>query len=310
MRDIKLVLKTGIAFLILLSAFKNFAQQDPHYTQYMYNTVVVNPAYAGTKGYTSIIGLARTQWVGFKGAPDTQTLSFDTPIGHSRIGLGVNLINDAIGPARETTLDVNGSYSVQASEKGYLSFGLKIGGRLFSVDPGKGNPKHRDDNELPTIKNKPFPTIGAGIYYYTNKFYIGASVPNFIRTEHYNRKINAGSVGVERFHMFGIVGYVFDLTQTIKFKPATLVKAVAGSPLSLDASANFLFNNKFVAGVAWRWGDSISALIGLQVSNRFYMGYSYDLTTSNYANYNSGTHEIVLRLNFFKEHGIVSPRFF
>lgn len=306
----RIIFKIFVALALLLTTLNALAQQDPQYTQYMYNTMVLNPAYTGTKGYTTITGLARTQWVGFEGAPDTQSLSYETQLGFSRVGLGFNLINDEIGPSQEITFDGNLSYSLQATEKGNISFGLKLGGRLLSIDPNKGNAKVRNDSELPTVNNKFLPTIGAGIYYYTNKLYLGASVPNFIRTQHYNDKLNGGNVGKERFHVFLIGGYVFDLTETIKFKPATIVKAVYGAPLSLDVSANFLFKEKFRAGLAWRWDDSIAGLLGFQATERFFIGYSYDLTTSNYSNYNSGTHEIVLRLNFFKDNAIVSPRFF
>lgn len=310
MYNLRLIFKSVIALVTLSMSLGVFAQQDPQYTQYMYNTMIINPAYTGSKGYTTITGLARTQWVGFEGAPDTQTLSYETQLGFSRVGLGFALSNDEIGPSHEISFDGNVSYSVKASDRGYLSFGLRLGGRFLTIDPTKGNPKHKDDSELPVINNKFLPTIGAGIYYYTDKFYMGASVPNFIRTKHYDDTLNGGNVGVERFHVFGIIGYVFDLSENIKFKPATIVKAVSGAPVSLDISGNFLFKEKLAAGIAWRWDDSIAALIGLQASDRFYIGYSYDLTTSNYSNYNSGTHEVVLRLNFFKESGIVSPRFF
>lgn len=295
-----------ITFII----FNISAQQDAQYTQYMYNTMVINPAYTGSKGYSTITGLARTQWLGFEGAPDTQTLSYDGRMGFSKVGLGLVLTNDKIGPSKEISFDSNVSYYVQATDNGNLSFGLRLGGRLFSLDPTLGNPKHKDDSELPVINNKFLPTVGAGIYYYTDKFYAGISIPSLIKSEHYDDTLNGGNVGIERSHVFGILGYVFDLNQSIKFKPATIIKAVEGAPLSLDVSANFLFNNKFTAGLAWRWDDSIAGLIGFQVSERFYIGYAYDLTTTRLYHYNSGTHEIALRLNFFKNGGIVSPRFF
>lgn len=308
MHTIKSIFKIAIIIVALWSANSAFAQQDPQYTQYMYNTMVINPAYTGSKGYTTITGLARTQWVGLDGAPDTQTLSYDSQLGYSRVGLGFTLINDEIGPSQEIYIDGNISYSIEATENGNLSFGLKLGGRFLSVDPSKGMVKDEGDAYLQAINSKFLPTIGAGLYYYTDKFYIGASIPNFIRTEHYDDTIN--NVGVERFHLFGIVGYVFDLSENVKFKPASIVKAVPGAPLSLDISANFLFNERFTAGLAWRWDDSIAGLLGFQVTEGFYIGYSYDLTTSNYSNYNSGTHEVLLRLNIFREGGIISPRFF
>lgn len=298
--------------LIAVSTKEVYSQQDPHYTQYMYNTMSVNPAYAGSKGYGFFTALARTQWVGFEGAPDTQTLGYDAPIEAYNLGLGINFVNDKIGPAKETSLDANIAYHLMTGETSNLSFGLKLGGRLLSVDPYSiGKIKDRVDPNLPVINNKFLPTLGAGLFYYTNEFYAGLSVPNFLRTEHYDLKADNGSIAVERFHFFLIAGYVFDLNDNIKFKPATILKAVSGAPLSLDVSANFLFNEKFRLGVAWRWDDSVSALVGVNLSERLQIGYAYDLTTSNYGNYNSGTHEIMLTYGLFKAiEGIKSPRFF
>ncbi|AZJ32660.1 PorP/SprF family type IX secretion system membrane protein [Tenacibaculum mesophilum] len=298
-----------LIFLIQILINVN-AQQDPQYTQYMYNTMSVNPAYAGSSGHTIINALARTQWVGIEGAPDTQTLSFDTPLGFSGVGLGINLTNDRIGPANEIFLDINASYTVRTSDEGNLAFGLKLGARHLNVDWNKGIVKDRDDKSLTGNINRFLPTIGAGIYYYTSNWYLGAAIPNFINTDHYDDSNNGGDVAKERIHLFLIGGYVFDLNESIKFKPAFLTKVVNGAPLSLDVSANFLFNEKFTAGIAWRWDDSISALIGLQASRNLHIGLAYDLTTSNYSNYNSGTYELMIKWEIFKELAMKSPRFF
>lgn len=286
------------------------AQQDPQYTQYMFNTMSVNPAYAGSNGHSIINLLGRTQWVGVDGAPNTQTLSYDTPLGYSGVGLGVNLTNDRIGPASEIFLDINGSYTIRTSDEGNLAFGLKLGGRHLNVDWSKGRVRNREDKKLEGNINKFLPTIGAGMYYYTNKWYLGAAIPNLISTDHYEDSNNGGDVAQERLHLFLIGGYVFDLNESIKFKPAVLVKVVNGAPLSIDVSANFLFNEKFTAGLAWRWDDSISALLGFQASKNLNIGFAYDLTTSNYSNYNSGTYELMLRYEMFKEQTMKSPRFF
>ncbi|CAL2088749.1 type IX secretion system membrane protein PorP/SprF [Tenacibaculum sp. 190524A02b] len=287
-----------------------YSQQDPQYTQYMYNTMSVNPAYVGSKGHSVINVLARTQWVGIDGAPDTQTLSFDTPLGYSGVGLGFNLVNDAIGPSNETYLDANVSYTVRTSEEGNLAFGLKLGGRFFNVDWNKGVYRDKADQSLQANISRFLPTIGAGIYYYKPKWYLGLAVPNILRTEHYDDVAAGGSVATERMHFFLIGGYVFDLSDSVKFKPAVLSKIVSGAPLSLDVSANFLFNERFRVGAAWRWDDSISALLGFQITESLQIGYAYDLTTSNYSNYNSGTHELMLRYEIFKEQTMKSPRFF
>lgn len=295
---------------LIFSGLSINAQQDPQYTQYMYNTMSVNPAYAGSSGHTIINLLGRTQWVGVDGAPGTQTLSYDTPLGYSGVGLGVNLTNDKIGPAREIFLDINASYRVKTSDEGNLSFGLKLGARHLNVNWDRGLIRNREDKRLKGNINRFLPTIGAGVYYYTNNWYLGGAVPNIIRTEHYDDATSGGDVAEERMHFFFIGGYVFDLNETIKFKPAFLTKAVSGAPLSLDVSANFLFNEKFTVGAAWRWDDSISALLGLQATENLHIGFAYDLTTSNYSNYNSGTYEVMIKWEIFKELTMKSPRFF
>ncbi|TYP96065.1 type IX secretion system PorP/SprF family membrane protein [Tenacibaculum adriaticum] len=284
------------------------AQQDPQYTQYMYNTMAVNPAYVGSRGHTVITALGRTQWVGFEGAPDTQTLSYDTAIGYSGLGLGFNLVNDKIGPSHELYFDGNVSYTIETGEDGNLAFGLKLGGRLLNIDWSIG--RTQDAEQFPDITNKFLPTIGAGIYYYEPEWYIGLSVPNFLSQEHYDDDRPRGEIASERLHFFFISGYVFDLSESIKFKPAVLLKIVSGAPLSLDISGNFLFEERFRAGLAWRWDDSIAVLLGFQASDALHIGYAYDLTTSNYNVANSGTHEIMLRYEIFRRERMKSPRFF
>ena len=304
------IVQNLVILSLVISSIALYGQQDPQFTQYMFNTMSVNPAYVGSKGHGVINLLGRAQWVGVDGAPQTQTLSYDTPIGYSGVGLGVNLVNDVIGPSRETYLDANVSYTVRTTDEGNLAFGMKLGGRFFNIDWTKGIYRDKDDLQLAAPINRFLPTIGAGVYYYTNNWYVGLAVPNILRTEHYDDVSGGGSVAVERMHYFFIAGYVFDLSESIKFKPALLTKVVSGAPLSLDVSANFLFNEKFRAGVAWRWDDSISALLGFQVSRSLQIGYAYDLTTSNYSNYNSGTHEVLLRYEMFRPQTVKSPRFF
>ncbi|KAB1157180.1 type IX secretion system membrane protein PorP/SprF [Tenacibaculum aiptasiae] len=298
-----------ITIIFLLLTLEVYSQQDPQYTQYMYNTMSVNPAYVGSRGHTTITALGRTQWVGVDGAPDTQTLSYDTPLGYSGVGLGVNLTNDNIGPSSEIYLDVNVSYTVRTSDEGNLAFGLKLGGRHLNIDWSKGISENPDILFESNV-NKFLPTIGAGIYYHKPKWYMGVAVPNILRTTHYDDTFNGGDEAEERLHFFLIGGYVFDLSERIKFKPAALAKVVNGAPISIDLSANVLFNEKFRVGLAWRWDDSISALLGLQASKGLHIGFAYDLTTTNYRNYNSGTYELMLRYEIFKPNVLKSPRFF
>ncbi|MBJ2173383.1 type IX secretion system membrane protein PorP/SprF [Aureibaculum sp. A20] len=297
-----------IVVLIIMLSEKVQAQQDPGFTQYMYNTMSVNPAYAGSKKHTVINILARSQWAGIDGAPETQTLSYDTSLKYSGVGIGFNVTNDKIGPAQKTSIDANVSYSLQVTDASFLALGLKLGGRLFNVDWSKGIYKNPDRVFDTNVDNEFSPTVGLGAFFYNNKFYIGASIPNVLKTNNYSA--SKENVALEKEHMFLIAGYVFDINRDLKFKPALLFKAVMNAPSSLDVSANFLYLDKFRGSVSYRWNDAISALIGFQVTDNLNVGYAYDLTTSNYGVYNTGTHEFMLRYEIFSKGPEISPRFF
>ncbi|MFT4804631.1 MAG: type IX secretion system PorP/SprF family membrane protein [Psychroserpens sp.] len=298
-----------LVFVALTVNTSSFAQQDPQYTQYMYNTMSVNPAYAGQREVLSVTGLHRTQWVGIDGAPQTQTLGIHAPLRNDRIGLGLSIVNDALGPVNEYYIDANFSYTIPVSDnKTKLSFGLKAGLHSLTSDWSEGVIQQLGDPTFADNLSVFSPTIGAGLYLHNRKWYVGLSAPNFLRTEHFDD--NQVSIAKERMNYYLIAGYVFDLSAKTKFKPAALVKAVAGAPIIADVSANFLFNDKFTLGVAWRWDDSVSGLAGFQVTDGLYIGYSYDATTTNLNNYNSGSHEIMLRFELQKVGRILSPRFF
>jgi len=286
-----------------------FAQQDAQYTQYMYNTININPAYAGSRGALSIFGLYRTQWVGLDGAPETSSFSVNTPLSNSNLGLGVSLVNDKIGPTNENTISADLSYTVPTSETFKLSFGIKATGNLFSLDVNKLQPEHQGDPQFQDLNSKFSPNVGAGVYYHSDKAYVGLSVPNFIETNRYDD--NETAIFKDKINYYLIAGYVFDLDPYIKFKPAVMTKMVEGSPLQVDLSANFMFNDKFVAGLAYRWSAALSAMAGFQVTDGLFIGYSYDRETTRLNNYNSGSHEIFLRFEFFNNYSrITSPRFF
>jgi type IX secretion system PorP/SprF family membrane protein len=298
-----------LLFALFLTGFLSFGQQDAQYTQYMYNTINVNPAYAGSRGVMSIFGLHRTQWVGLDGAPVTNALSINSPIENSNLGVGLSFVNDRIGPTNENTISADLSYTIQTSETYKLSFGVKGTANLFSLDKDKLNPVTQGDASLVDLNNYFSPNVGAGVYFHSDKLYLGASVPNFLETKRYEDNVTA--IYKERLNFYLIGGYVFDLTSNLKFKPAFLTKVVEGAPLQLDLSGNFLINEKFVLGVAWRWSAAVSAMAGFQVNDGLYIGYGYDLETTKLRNYNSGSHEIFLRFELFKKaERIVSPRFF
>ncbi|WP_338357349.1 type IX secretion system membrane protein PorP/SprF [Yeosuana marina] len=297
-----------VVFTTLLS-IEVSAQQDPQFTHYMYNTMSVNPGYAGQRDVLSATALYRNQWVGIDGAPKTLTFGVHSPLKNERIGLGLNIISDQLGPSSETSIDVNASYTIPLNKFGdvKLSFGIKAGIHTLDTDWSKGvfqNPDVLYNDNLNLIS----PTLGTGLYLHASNWYLGASVPNILTTNYYNDFKE--SIATERIHYFFIGGYVFDLSENTKLKPAFLVKAVSGAPIIADLSVNSLLHEKFTLGLAYRWDDSFSGLAGFQVSEGVFIGYSYDLTTTRLNNYNSGTHEITLRFELPTIGKILSPRFF
>ncbi|WP_370031538.1 type IX secretion system membrane protein PorP/SprF [Flavobacterium sp. 28YEA47A] len=301
--------KIIILFVWILVGASAFAQQDAQYTQYMYNTININPAYAGSRGVFSVFGLHRTQWVGLDGAPVTNTVSINTPISGTNLGMGLSFVNDRIGPTDENAISADISYTVKTSETFKLSFGIKATANMFNLDVNKLNPADQGDPRLMNLNNNFTPNMGAGVYFHSDKMYLGLSVPNFFETHRYDD--NSVSVNQERMNFYLIGGYVFDLSQSIKFKPAFLMKAVKGAPLQADVSGNFLFNDKLTLGVAWRWDAAVSAMAGFQITEGLFVGYGYDMETTKLANYNSGSHEVFLRFELFsKFNKVTSPRFF
>ncbi|WP_075343192.1 PorP/SprF family type IX secretion system membrane protein [Tenacibaculum agarivorans] len=300
--------------LMVLVTITNFcsAQQDAQYTQYMYNTMSVNPAYAGNKGGLNIVALYRNQWQGLEGAPTTQTLALDTRLGSlRRLGVGVSLINEKIGPTSETYFNIDVSYRISVSEEGELSFGLKGVAHLLNVDFEKLNLFDIDDTSFnASINNKFSPNVGIGIYYNTSKFYVGFSIPNLLETDHFNGN---QSLGEERINYYLISGYVFDINEDVKFKPALLTKLVLGTPLQIDISTNFMFYEKLTLGLAYRWSAAVSAILGYRISNSLTLGFAYDRETTELGNiqFNSGSYEAMLRYELPKINvRQLTPRFF
>lgn len=299
-----------IGTLSMLSFFEVQAQQDPQYTQYMYNTINVNPAYAGSRGVMSIFGLHRTQWVGLDGAPKTMAFSVNTPLGDSKLGLGVSFVNDRLGAMEENNISVDLSYTIDLNRNYKLSFGVKGTANLLDVDYGKLNIYNPNDVMFQdNIRNQFSPNVGAGLYLHSEKTYFGLSVPNFLETDRYDDNVYATMKQRMNFYLIG--GHVFDLSPNLKFKPAFLAKAVSGAPLQVDLTANFMIADKFVIGGAYRWDAAFSGLVGFQVTDGLFVGYSYDAETTKLAHYNSGSHEIFLRFELFNRFNrITSPRFF
>ena len=298
-----------LVLVFMFFSAMGFAQQDSQYTQYMYNTITVNPAYAGSRGMLSIFGLHRSQWIGLDGAPRTNAFSVNTPLNDSRLGLGVSFVNDKIGPTVENTFSADLSYTIPASEEFKLSFGIKGTANLFNIDMNKLDPQKQGDRQFQNMDGKFSPNIGAGIYLHSDKAYVGLSVPNFIESDRYDD--DQVAIFKEKINYYFIAGYVFDINPSIQFKPALLTKLVQGAPLQVDVSGNFMFDEKFVLGLGYRWDASVSAMAGFQVSEGLYVGYAYDHETTRLQKYNSGSHEIFLRFELFNSYSrITSPRFF
>jgi type IX secretion system PorP/SprF family membrane protein len=302
-------MKTKILlFAMMFTGFCGLAQQDAQYTQYMYNTINVNPAYAGSRGVMSIFGLHRSQWVGLDGAPVTNAASLNAPINNTNLGIGLSFVNDKIGPTTENMISADVSYTVQASENYKLSFGVKGSANLFNLDPNKLTIEHASDPHFQNFKNEFSPNIGAGVYLHSDNTYVGLSVPSFFQSTRYSD--NDVQVAKEKMNFYLIAGHVFDLSSELKFKPALMSKMVEGAPLQVDVSANFLIYDKLMLGAAYRWDAAVSALAGFQVSDALFIGYGY-LETTKLARYNNGSHEIFLRYELFRKFDkIVSPRFF
>ncbi|AEH01006.1 type IX secretion system membrane protein PorP/SprF [Lacinutrix sp. 5H-3-7-4] len=301
--------------LVLISN-KSHSQQDAQYTQYMYNTLSVNPAYAGSRDVLSFVGLYRTQWVGLDGAPDTFTASLHSPVGE-KVGLGLNITQDEIFITSETYIDLSFSYTLDLKDDAKLAFGIKGGGHFLNIDTNKLNTgafNQGDSQAEINVDNKFSPQLGLGVYYYTNKFYLGLSAPNILETEHFDENAannNSFATAKEKINLYVMAGKTFDLTDDIKFKPATLFKIVEGAPLQLDLSANFLLKEKLTLGVAYRWSAALSAMAGFQISDKLMLGLAYDRETTELKQFNDGSYEIFLRFELFKRNNrMISPRFF
>lgn len=290
------------------------AQQDSQYTQYMYNTQTVNPAYAGSRGLLSLNGLYRAQWVGIDDAPKTINFSGNTPIGE-KTGLGLSFYSDKIGISDESNITLDFSYTIPLSydTETYLAFGVKGGFNILNVDFSKLNPNNPSSPEFNpdnNINNQSDPVIGAGIYLRnSDKWYLGLSIPNFLETDHYE-DITI-STAKERMTYYLIGGYVFEVNPNLKFKPAFLLKAEQGAPLAADVSGNFLINDRFILGAAYRWNSAISGLLGFQLSDSILLGYAYDHDLTDIGNYDNGSHEFFIRFELLNSgRGVFNPRFF
>lgn len=297
-----------VVVCIGLSHFGAKAQQAPQYSQYMYNTTVLNSGYTGTSANFEANVLYRSQWVGLDGAPETQSFTVQGRTGQ-RVGLGLTAINDNIGASNNVRVNGHFAYELPTGASTKLSLGINAGADILSIDWSKGNFNNDLDPVFSENLNKTRPIVGFGAFLYSDHWYLGASTDNFLNSEIYTDDDREITDRKSQYYFMG--GYVFDLSPSLKFKPAVLTKHTAGAPLTVDVSANFLVQEKVNLGLAYRYDDAISALAGFHLGSKFFIGYAYDYSLTGLENYNDGSHEIILKFTVFDMNKrALSPRFF
>ncbi|TXE06375.1 type IX secretion system membrane protein PorP/SprF [Seonamhaeicola algicola] len=318
MKHLNIYHKIAALLVLALVSLQSVAQQDPQFTQYMYNMSVINPAYAtANEGILNLGGLYRTQWVGLEGAPKTGTFFAHTPV-NDKIELGISFTNDDIGDiVSENNIYADFAYVLPVGIESKISFGLKAGVTLFDTNfndlmlqsGGSSSDQAFDENI-----SKAFPNLGVGAFFFADNYYLGISAPNMLSTKHIENENGITATGVENVHYFFTGGYVFDIDKNLKLKPAFLARAVKGAPMAVDVTANVLINEKLEAGLGYRLGDAISGLVNFRITPELKVGYAYDFTTNNLGDYNSGSHEIFILFDVdlfgFKGGYDRSPRFF
>ncbi len=303
-----------ISVIFISTATK--AQYDAMFTQYMFNEMYINPAYTGSKEAMAINLTHRQQWVNFPGRPITTSFTVHGPLSNNKMGLGISVLNEQIGKLSRNLVYLNYAYRVKIGENGHLSFGIMGGihnqvNKLSELKPTEIGDAQISQN-TPNIIS---PNFGSGIYYYTKKFYVGISIPRMIDDSYlFNSTggiIKSTKIDPNKFHYYFTVGKVFDVNENLKIKPQAMVKMVQNAPIQYDLNVNFLIKNKIWAGVSYRSGADVSALIGVQVNSQFLVNYSYDYSLTKIQKYSQGSHEITLGYLFsYKQRKVVTPRYF
>lgn len=283
------------------------AQKEPQYTQYMYNIGSFNPAYVGTVESPEVAGLYRAQWVDIPGAPTTMRFGANVPLSNERSGLGLNVVLDELGPSKQTYANLSYSYQINVSDITKLSFGMVAGGSFLSLDYSEGSFVDPSDPTLIGENSSNFyPTVGAGLFLYEDDWYLGASVPNFLTNGLYNDEVATIVEDNMQFNFIG--GYVFQLSDRTKFKPAFLLNYLQGAPVNVNLSANFQFIDALTVGGSYRFDNAVSALAGFQISNTLFIGYTYDYNTNGLGEYSGGSHEAILKFYIGREGSNRGPR--
>jgi len=309
LRDMK---KHLLLFFTLIAFLAGNAQQDPMYSMYMFNTMAINPAYAGSLDHAQVTGLFRRQWLDFPGSPRTASLSFHSPMKNEKVGLGISFVNDQMGEM--ATNSFMGTYAYHLKlKKSRLSFGLQAGARNFSLDLTKiklGPDQVYDDAFQGNISQWSL-NFGAGAFWYSNNWYLGLGIPNLRNNIISTQQLNTVYVARYRTHYNLTGGYVFKLSPTFHFKPSFMVKQVTGAPVQLDLNANFYWLDVIGFGLSYRTNDAVVGLLEIQLNKNFRLGYAYDQTINKLSGYVGGTHEVMLRTDFgFNKNKTVTPRYF
>lgn len=289
----KNITKFLFAIVLLAVTYQVSAQQDPKYTQYLNNMNVINPAYAGVRGNTTVTVDYHSQWVGNVGGPETQTFTINTPMG-KRMGLGFSAVHDAIHVQEETYLFADFSYAIPVTDNATLNFGIKAGGSFLNIDLQRISPYTMGDPLFSENVNQFNPNVGVGLYYYTNKFFLGVSAPNLLATKHYETVGALPRAAQEDIHFFVTGGVQMPLGDNVTFKPSFMVRAVKGAPTSVDLTANFLLYKKFELGVNYRLDESFSGVTTFRLSDWMRLGYSYDAINNRLVTISRGTHEVMM----------------
>ena len=300
-----------IILFTLLCASQVNAQQDPQYTQYMYNMNIINPAYTGSTEGLAVGALYRSQWVGLDGGPETFTFNIHSPVG-KRVGLGLSIIADQIGPVKETNAYVDFSYTIPVGTVTKLAFGVKGGFTFHDIGIGESQITLIDQGDpfFANAINETTPNVGAGVYFYKpSKYYISVSIPNILNGVHLDA--NGTKIGSESEHFFAAAGYVFDLSENFKLKPHTLIKYAFDAPVSYDINANVFMFDVVEVGVGYRLEDSFSGMVNFQVMDNLRIGYAYDAIQSDLDIVTSSSHEIFINFDLnFSTKVSRSPRYF
>jgi type IX secretion system PorP/SprF family membrane protein len=299
--------------LALAFAAPVLAQQEVMTSQYMFNGLFLNPAYAGSHGYVSGSLLHRAQWLQVDGAPRTSMLAVDGPLLGTNMALGFSLVHDRIGVSRDMDMAAHYAYHLRLNESSRLSFGLRAGLSLYSANLSELVYWDQNDQVFAgDIRNAPVGRFGFGMYWYDRTSFIGLSIPSIYTADgRITSDLPTAPDHYFKQHYYLHTGKVFPLNENFDIKPSVLVKYLPNAPVQADVNCNLLYRERIWFGAGYRTGDAIVAMVEYQIDPRMRIGYAYDMTTSRLRTYTSGSHEVMLGIDLGKDLvRIKTPRYF